>query len=513
MPMPSGASVEGAGRFVRTAGANDVVSVRARGTLPLKTSLLIGFGLTVGIWVFAGTYFGNRVAALDGRASEVSQRYVRAQEALVNARTQVLLGSVHLRDALLDPERASAEERRALMIGSLEAAGRSLAGYTPVLNLPDERARIDRLLGEIGELRRTMLEMLAIDSSRWASMAGAFLEGQLTPRRQAFMNVADELGTLNRTAFVEHQVLMAQLYRSTQRQIWQVLGLALAASLGIAAASTLMAGRLERQVKEQHARDIALRQDLQRLSSELIRVREDERRGIARELHDDIGQLLTAIKFELAVVQSTVDEHGGPPQLLDDVRPIVEQTLQSVRGLSHLLHPAVLDDLGLTAALDLHIKEFRRRHSMRVDFTESRMEHRVSREIETAVYRIVQEALTNVAKHAATRSCQVSLVRLARALVVVVRDEGVGFLSHENGPHDGQLGLGLVSMRERATQVGGTVVVESAPGRGTRVVVDIPLDTSTGTGAAQPALTIHARGTAASHRTERTHGENQDCAG
>jgi signal transduction histidine kinase len=444
-------------------------------TLSIKTALLTGFGLTVGVWLFAGLYFGGRIADLDARTDEVRDRYVHAQGLLTTARTQVLLSSVHLRDALLDSDPASAEATREAMSAALTQAADSLEQYVPILNSPDEQARVQRLLTEIQELRQTMFEMLDTDSARWSEMAGPFLRGRLTPRRQAFMNVAEELGTLNRTSFVEHQMQVVGLYRETQTRVWQVLGLALALSLGIAVLSTWYAGRLERQVKDQHARDIEMQRGLQRLSAELIRVREEERRTIARELHDEVGQSLTAIKFELAAAQNAVDEHGGPANLLGDVRPIVEHTLQTVRDLSHMLHPAVLDDLGLSAAVDLHVKEFRRRHAISVELTETGMEERLPREVETVAYRIVQEALTNVAKHAKASSCRVSLVQLARSLVVVVGDDGVGFDQGGEAVTGHERGLGLVSMSERAMRLGGSLVIESGPGLGTRIVVELPV--------------------------------------
>lgn len=287
------------------------------------------------------------------------------------------------------------------------------------------------------------------------------------------MAVADELYTLNRASFLDHQQQVEQVYNETQSRIWLVLAGALGLSLAIVLVSVRHAGRLERQVADQHARGLDLQHDLQRLSSELIRVREEERRMIARELHDEVGQSLTAIKFELAAAQHTLEEGGGPLDLLADVRPIVEQTLQTVRDLSHMLHPSVLDDLGLSAAVDLYIREFRRRHAISVELTETGMGERLPRDVETAAYRIVQEALTNVAKHAEATVCRVSFTRLERSLVVVVGDDGVGFESDRRGGRACG-GLGLVSMQERAMQLGGTLVVESGRGHGTRIVVELP---------------------------------------
>jgi signal transduction histidine kinase len=444
------------------------------GAVSIRTALIIGFGLTVAVWVFAGLYFGGRISEVDARTAEVRERYVHAQRLLTTARTEVLLSSVHLRDALLDSDPAAAQATREAMATALTTATESLEEYVPILNSPVEQARVQSLLAEIQHLRQTMFEMLATDSSQWSEMAGPFLRGRLTPRRQAFMRVAEELGTLNRTSFVEHQGQVVDVYRETQERVWQVLGVALGVSLGIALLSTWYAGRLERQVREQHARDIEMQRGLQRLSSELIRVREEERRSIARELHDEVGQSLTAIKFELVAAQNTVDEQGGPANLLADVRPIVERTLQTVRDLSHMLHPTVLDDLGLSAAVDLHVREFRRRHAISVELTETGMDERLPREIEMVAYRIIQEALTNVAKHAQASRCRVSLVQLARSLMVVVGDDGVGFEPAGRAVASHGRGLGLVSMHERAMQLGGSVAIESGAGLGTRVVVELP---------------------------------------
>lgn len=436
--------------------------------------MLLGFGITVGIWVFAGVYFSARIAGFDERSAAVSERFVHAQRMLTEARLHVVLSSVNLRDTLLDPAPASAEAARVSTMAALDAAAHSLSSYAPILESRDEQARVEHLLAEVIQLREVMLEMLATDSRQWQGMARQFLQGRLTPRRQAFLKVADELGDVNRAAFVAHQAEMVGLYRGAQRRIWQVLGLAVAVSLAVAGLSTVYAGRLERQVRAQHDSAIDMQHGLQRLSAELIRVRENERRVIARELHDEIGQLLTAAKYELAVAQNVVDEHGGPADVLDDARPIVERALQAVRDLSHILHPAVLDDLGLSAAVDLHIKEFRRRHAIAVELAESGMDARVPRAVESAAYRIVQEALTNIAKHAHATSCRVSLVRLARGVMVVVGDNGVGFDAGAMRGAQPDRGLGLVSMRERALQLGGSLVVESAPGQGTRVVAELP---------------------------------------
>ena len=127
---------------------------------------------------------------------------------------------------------------------------------------------------------------------------------------------------------------------------------------------------------------------------------EEERRTIARELHDEIGQVLTVIKMELSHAQRHIASGGGSADLLDDARSITDRALHAVRDISHFLHPPLLDDLGLSAAVDWYVQSINKRHELRVEFTSQNMTARLPSEIEVALYRIVQEGLTNVLRHA-----------------------------------------------------------------------------------------------------------------
>lgn len=144
-----------------------------------------------------------------------------------------------------------------------------------------------------------------------------------------------------------------------------------------------------------------------------------------------------------------------------------------VRGLSQLLHPAALDDLGLPAVIDASLRGLARRHNIRGRLHQVNLPDRMPREVELAAYRIVQEALTNIAKHAQATECEVRLTQLSDCLLVEVEDNGVGFIEDTDRPIVAR-GLGLVSVRERAVRLGGTFNVLSAPGEGTLVTVGLP---------------------------------------
>lgn len=441
--------------------------------LTIKAALLLGFGFTFGIWLFAGSYFTKRIGDVERRAAAINTRYMQAQELLSAVRAQLLLESVYVRDALLDPNPATVPDYRRQLEETYRTVHQALQQYVPVLDSAAERERVRRLQLEIDEFRHTMLRVLATDSRRWPTEARVLLRTEIVPKRELVIRVSGEVQALNRIAFVQQQRAIAEIYGVTQRRLWESLGLALAASFGIGLLATLYAGRLENRIRRQQVQDVRNARELQRLSAKLITAQEEERRSIARELHDEVGQVLTTIKVELAAAERTIEAGGGTPGLLQDARSITEGALTTVRDLSHLLHPALLDDLGLPAAVEWYLRGFGKRHDIIAEVLHDRMDERLTPEIEASAYRIVQEALTNVAKHARATMCRVYLQRLPNTLLITIEDDGAGFDAAEM-ERAGRTGLGLIGIRERASQLRGTVRLESAQGKGTRLTVELP---------------------------------------
>jgi signal transduction histidine kinase len=440
--------------------------------ITIRAALFLGFGLTFGIWLFAGYHFARRLADVEDRAAAINARYMRAQELLSTVRAQVLLGSVYVRDALLDPN-PSADAYRRQVEDSYQSADDALQQYVPVVDSAAERQQVARLRQEIDNFRDTMLGVLATDSRLWPREARTLLRTRVMPKRELVFRLSEDVQALNRGAFMQRQVATTEMYRVTQQRTWQSLGAALAASACIGLLAAVYAGRLEDRVRQQRARELQTTRNLQDLSAQLIRAQEEERRSIARELHDEVGQVLTAIKVELAVAQHGIEAAGGSAEALRDARTITEGAVQTVRDLSHLLHPALLDDLGLPAAVEWYLRGFSRRHGLRADLLQDRMEGRLTYETEVASYRIIQEALTNVAKHARATCCRVYLQRLANTVLITVEDDGAGFdWNAATTVRSG--GLGLVGIRERVAQLQGTLRLESAPGKGTRLTVELP---------------------------------------
>jgi signal transduction histidine kinase len=464
----------------------------------IRAALFLGFGLVVAIWLFAGYYFTRRVSDIERQAAAINARYMRAQELLSTVRAQVLVGSVYVRDALLDPDPTTAANYRLRLEESYRGVDDALRQYVPVLDSSAEREQLARLRAEIADFRVTMSGVLATDPSRWPFNARTLLRTRVMPKREMVIGLSEQAQALNRGLFVQQQSALTSVYSGTQRRIWQSLGVALAASLGIALFATLYAGRLEDRIRRQRTKEVQHADELHHLSAKLITAQEEERRTIARELHDEVGQVLTAIKVELAVAQHAIESTGGQAGVLSDARSITDGALQTVRDLSHLLHPALLDDLGLPDAVAWHVRGLARRYGLRAEVLHDRMEERLTSEIEVAAYRIIQEALTNVVKHSHATSCRVYLQRLSNTLLITVEDDGTGFDATEINRADGRRGLGLIGIRERVVQLLGTLRLETAPSKGTRITVELPARTRAPGGAeADTASGSNTAGTAA----------------
>ena len=201
----------------------------------------------------------------------------------------------------------------------------------------------------------------------------------------------------------------------------------------------------------------------------VVEAQELERRRLARELHDETGQALTSILLGLKGLEERMDDSESR-EAAEELRELVVSTLQDVRRLAVELRPSALDDFGLVAALERLTGSFAEQTGIAVDFQTALAEERLPEEVETAIYRIVQESLTNVVKHARARRVSILLARKDGAVKAVVEDDGQGF-----DPAEQTGGSGLVGMRERLALLGGRLAVESAPDRGTTLAAEVPL--------------------------------------
>jgi PAS domain S-box-containing protein len=237
---------------------------------------------------------------------------------------------------------------------------------------------------------------------------------------------------------------------------------------------------LEKRVQERTTDLELLNHNLSQLSARLIQLQDEERRRIARELHDSVGQMLAAIKMNIAVVQSTpLDPHAAAAaaensQLVDDIT-------REIRTMSHLLHPPLLDEVGLSSAIEWYVSGFSERSKIAVHLEIASDLGRLGYDLEIAIFRIVQECLTNVHRHSGSRSAAVRLSREDSRVRVEIHDTGKGIPLEKQQDliASAKLGVGVRGMRERLTQLGGKLQVQSDK-TGTTVRAEVPLRKNNG---------------------------------
>ncbi len=225
------------------------------------------------------------------------------------------------------------------------------------------------------------------------------------------------------------------------------------------------------------------RLQLRALNQKLTAVQEAERKQLARELHDEMGQALTAISINLSAIEQALPPDYNPniSERLAEANLLTNQILERIQELSFNLRPTTLDDLGLVPTLHWYINLYAKRVNIETDFEVIDIEERLSPAIETALYRIVQEALTNVARHAEATKVRLLLRRREAVIVAYIEDDGQGFdvvnvLDREMP----ETGMGLVGMRERVILLGGKFNIQSAPQQGTQLSIEIPLEQENG---------------------------------
>src|SRR6202140_5412955 len=235
-------------------------------------------------------------------------------------------------------------------------------------------------------------------------------------------------------------------------------------------------GELEARVQERTADLDSANDNLRELSARLLQLQDDERRRIARELHDSVGQMLAALNMNLSTVRADVERLAKTASALTDSENLVQQMSTEVRTISHLLHPPLLDEAGLASALRWYVDEFVLRSKIKVALDLPEDFGRLPRESETAIFRVVQECLTNIHRHSESPIARIRLRQRDDHVSVEIEDKGKGIPPEKQQEMNssGTPGVGIRGMRERLRQLGGTLEIKSS-GSGTIVIVELPL--------------------------------------
>jgi signal transduction histidine kinase len=445
---------------------NDIRFVDDGGAMRLKTWLVaaLGLGSLVVLIAFSLVTSSRKAEDIYAQLDQLNVHYQRVDANLRRLRSDVNLSGIFVRDYLLDVARERDPEYRERLTEFKRA---NIATLDDLERLIGHDERIAGLRIRLEEYWETFDPLFDWTITEKIVKSAAFLRREVVPRREAALAIAQEVEQLNNANLEAQRAEVARrsaaFHNDLQRLFWQTVLVGLLVALVVVVRLRILehrSQRAERQMRE--------------LSQQLVNAQEEERRNLSRELHDHVAQVLTGLRMGLGRIERlSVDPRVGAG--VSECKELVDDMFRTVRDLALGLRPSMLDDFGLQAALEWHVRDFTRRYAidaelrMDGDFTALPDKHR------TCVYRIVQEAMTNCIRHAQAKTIRVDVSAEQGQLRVLVVDDGVGL-----DPARPRSGLGLKGIDERVRELHGTMTISRQNGLGATLAVQLPLPSAVG---------------------------------
>ena len=385
-------------------------------------------------------------------------------------RSDVNLSGIFVRDYLLDVAREHAPEYQD-RIGAFRRNNMATVADLRALAEPHAE-RIDSLEAQLDDYWHTFEPLFDWTTSEKIFRSASFLRREVVPRREAILGIAQEIEELNNANLSAQRAEVTRRQAAFDADLRQLLWRTVLLGLVVAVIAVWRLRVLERQSHDQQRVAETAERQLRRLSQQLVATQEEERRNLSRELHDHVAQVLTALRMELGRIErarSPSDLRIGTAVV--ECKKLVDGMFRTVRDLALGLRPSMLDDFGLQAALEWHVRDVISRYGVHVELTMTGDFNALPDQYRTCLYRAVQEALTNCVRHARATSIRVSVVRQNDQLQMSVTDDGVGF------DGSGVIGLGLRGMEERVKELQGHMVIGPAQAGGTRLDICLPWPT------------------------------------
>lgn len=437
----------------------------------LLVPLTLGFGTLVVLIAILGIGAIRRARAIYDEMESTQDAYLQSEAARRDIATDMYLSGVLVRDYLLDPSPQNAPQHRQQLLEIRSSL----------------QQRLDQLPQQLGDIKSPSLPRLQSEvQSYWDSLdpifdwspqekadrSWYFLRHKVFPHRQAVVDLAHEMAKLNQENLARERERNRESQRVLHRFLNRIMGFALGLGIVVALLTAYRVAQLEKQHEEQRKQIAQAEDDMRRLSQSLVQAQEIERKSLSRELHDEVGQMLTALRMQLGNLEAL--KNSDPiafSERLEEAKRVNSDAMKAIRDLAMGLRPSMLDDLGLEPALEWQGREFSRHTGVPAVVQVGVALQELSDAHRTCIYRVVQEALTNCARHANAKNVLVSVDGSVDGVRVLVKDDGVGFESGNRAKR----GLGLIGIEERVHALKGEVIIKSIPNKGTTVEVEIPV--------------------------------------
>ena len=431
--------------------------------------LYAGFGGLLALMLAVGIDALLVLRSVRTSDAQVRELYFRRSRALDQVRAGIYQTAIVMRDYLLAADREVAGAQVERWIAIRQNTDRALADMAGSID-PRESAPFRSLQAEVQVYWKLLDFIVELQEKDKRTRGAAYFSGELVRRRTAMLALVDRIDQISTSELTSGDAKLNRTFDGLRLRLILMLATTLGVGLALAALTIRRTLRLETELQKRYDEGVRTQQDLKELSARIVSAQEEERRAISRELHDEVGQSLSALLMEAGNATARVPLDSPEVRMhVESIKKLAEASVNVIRNMTLLLRPSMLDDFGLVPALEWQAREVSKRTGLRVHVAAEETAPELPDELRTCIYRVVQEALHNCARHSQARTVKVVVKQEPRRIVLSVEDDGHGFDARR------VRGLGLVGMEERVHHLGGAFEILSAPGSGTRLEVELPI--------------------------------------